>query len=46
MTTFTYSSDAPAKVRAGVLVLPVFQGPEPGPGVEEVGLRGPTAPRS
>ena len=38
MTTFTYSSDAPAKVRAGVLVLPVFQGPVPGPGVKEVGL--------
>jgi leucyl aminopeptidase len=38
VTTFTYTSDAPAKVRAGVLVLPVFQGPVSGPGVKEVGL--------
>jgi len=38
VTTFAYSSDAPAKVRAGVLVLPVFQGPVPGPGIKEVGL--------
>jgi leucyl aminopeptidase len=38
VTTFTYSSDAPAKVRAGVLILPVFQGPVAGPGVKEVGL--------
>jgi leucyl aminopeptidase len=38
VATFTYSSDAPAKVRVGVLVLPVFQGPVPGPGVKEVGL--------
>ncbi|MGZ8604578.1 MAG: leucyl aminopeptidase family protein, partial [Actinomycetota bacterium] len=41
MTTFSYSTDAPAKVRAGVLVLPMFQGPTgplAGPGVKEVGL--------
>ena len=41
MTTFSYSTDAPATVRAGVLVLPVFQstnGPVAGPGVKEVGL--------
>ena len=41
MTTFSYSTDAPAKVRAGVLVLPMFHaetGPVPGPGVKEVGL--------
>ena len=41
MTTFSYSADAPAKVRTGILVLPVFQGPKgpmPGPGVKEAGL--------
>ncbi|MFN8232011.1 MAG: M17 family peptidase N-terminal domain-containing protein [Actinomycetota bacterium] len=38
MTTFSYSTDAASAVRTGVLVLPVFQGPEPGPGVREVGL--------
>ncbi|MGZ5296832.1 MAG: leucyl aminopeptidase [Actinomycetota bacterium] len=41
MTTFSYSTDAAAKVRAGVLVLPMFHGPTgplPGPGVKEVGL--------
>ena len=38
MTTFSYTSEPAAKVRTGVLVLPVFEGPEPGPGVKEVGL--------
>ncbi len=41
MTTFSYSTDAPATVKAGVLVLPMFLGPKgplPGPGVKEVGL--------
>ena len=41
MTTFSYSTDAPANVRAGVLVLPMFHastGPLPGPGVKEVDL--------
>ena len=41
MTTFSYSTDAPSKVRAGVLVLPMYHGPKgplPGPGVKEVGL--------
>jgi len=38
VTTFSYSTDAASAVRTGVLVLPVFQGPEPGPGVREVGL--------
>ena len=41
MTTFSYSTDAPAAVKAGVLVLPMFRGPKgslPGPGVKEVGL--------
>ncbi|GIU98530.1 MAG: putative cytosol aminopeptidase [Actinomycetota bacterium] len=36
MTTFAYSSQSPTAVRADVLVLPVFEGPEPGPGVREV----------
>ncbi len=35
MTTFSFSTDAPAEVKAGVLILPVFQGPEFGPGVKE-----------
>ena len=41
MTTCTYSTDSPANVRTGLLVLPIFQGPKgplPGPGVKEVGL--------
>ena len=38
MTTFSFSTDAPVAVKAGVLILPVFQGPEFGPGVEETGL--------
>jgi leucyl aminopeptidase len=41
VTTCSYSTDSPVNVRAGVLVLPVFQGPKgpvPGPGVKEVGL--------
>lgn len=38
MTTSSYSSGSPAEIRAGILVLPVYQGPVPGPGVKEVGL--------
>jgi leucyl aminopeptidase len=41
VTTFSYSTDASATVKAGVLVLPMFHGPKgplPGPGVKEVGL--------
>ena len=41
MTTCTYSTDSPANVRTGLLVLPMFHGPKgplPGPGVKEVGL--------
>jgi leucyl aminopeptidase len=34
---FKYSTTAPASVRADVLVLPVFEGPEAGPGVSDVG---------
>ncbi len=36
MPTFTYSTQRPADVDADVLVLPVFEGPEPGPGVRDV----------
>lgn len=36
MTTFTYSTQAPASVRVDVLVLPVFEGPVAGPGVKDV----------
>jgi leucyl aminopeptidase len=42
MTTYAFSTDAPARVKTGLLILPVFQGekgtPEPGPGVKEAGL--------
>ena len=38
MTTFTYSAHPASEIRAGVLVLPVFEGSEPGPGVREAGL--------
>jgi hypothetical protein len=33
VTTFAYAADAPASVRVDVLVLPMFEGPEAGPGV-------------
>jgi leucyl aminopeptidase len=36
VTTFAYSTAAPASVDVDVLVLPVFEGPEAGPGVKEV----------
>ncbi len=36
MPTFTFSTETPASVAADVLVLPVFQGPEAGPGVREI----------
>ena len=41
MIRFTSSSGSPRDAEAGVLVLPVFEGsagPEPGPGVKELGL--------
>jgi len=37
VTTFTYSSTAPRDAAAGLLIVPVFEGPEPGPGVRETG---------
>ncbi len=38
MQKYVFSTEAPAKVKVDVLVVPVFQGPEPGPGVRELGL--------
>ena len=38
MVEFAYSVEGPASVEADLLVLPVFEGPEPGPGVRELGL--------
>ncbi len=40
MTTFSFSTESPEQVRAGVLVVPVFEGPAPGPGVKEIRLEG------
>jgi leucyl aminopeptidase len=37
---FSYSTGSVAAVRADVVVLPVFAGAEPGPGVKEVGQQG------
>jgi leucyl aminopeptidase len=34
--TFSFSKQAPASAAADVLVLPVYEGPEPGPGVRDV----------
>jgi leucyl aminopeptidase len=34
--TFVYSTDPPDSVRTDVLVLPVYEGPEAGPGVKDV----------
>jgi leucyl aminopeptidase len=39
VTTFSYSSEPPADIGVGALVLPVFEGPEPGPGVSATGLQ-------
>ena len=36
MPTFTFSTDRPADLAVDVLVLPVFEGPEAGPGVKDV----------
>jgi leucyl aminopeptidase len=35
--SFRFSTTSPASVRTDVLVLPVFEGPEAGPGVDEAG---------
>ncbi|HYU57660.1 MAG TPA: leucyl aminopeptidase, partial [Actinomycetota bacterium] len=36
MPTFEYSTKAPAEVEADLLIVPVYEGPEAGPGVKEV----------
>lgn len=36
MPTFTFSTKSPASIATDVLVLPVYEGPEPGPGVRDV----------
>ena len=38
MTTYSYSSESATDVRVGLLIVPVFEGPKPGPGVRESGL--------
>src|SRR5437867_11244392 len=35
---YSLSSQSPARVKADVLVLPIFKGRRPGPGVKETGL--------
>jgi leucyl aminopeptidase len=37
VTRFSFSSDSPRDA-TGLLIAPVFEGPEPGPGVKELGL--------
>jgi leucyl aminopeptidase len=36
VATFVYSTDPPATVRTDILVLPVYEGPEAGPGIKDV----------
>mgnify|MGYP003492520242 CR=1 FL=1 len=36
MPTFVFSTDRPTDLDVDVLVLPVFEGPEAGPGVKDV----------
>lgn len=38
MTTYSFSTADPHEAEAGVLVVPVFEGPKPGPGVRETRL--------
>jgi leucyl aminopeptidase len=38
VTTYSFTTDPAPSVKAGVLILPVFQGGEVGPGVKDVGL--------
>jgi leucyl aminopeptidase len=40
VTTFAFSTESPADIDVALLILPVFQGGEPGPGVRELGLTG------
>jgi leucyl aminopeptidase len=38
LTTYTYASGSAATLATRLLIVPVFAGPEPGPGVKELGL--------
>jgi leucyl aminopeptidase len=38
LTSFSYARDSAGAVKAGLLIVPVFEGPQPGPGVKELGL--------
>lgn len=38
MTTFAYAAGSPRETAVGLLIVPVFDGPEPGPGVRETRL--------
>lgn len=38
MTTFSYAAEPATKIAADLLIVPVFQGPEPGPGVDQLHL--------
>jgi len=38
VTSYAFSTESAADIDAGLLILPVFEGGEPGPGVREVGL--------
>ena len=35
MTTYSFVTGSPREVEAGLLIVPVFEGPEPGPGAKE-----------
>jgi len=38
LTTYAYSTDRPAAVRASLLIVPMFEGGRPGPGADELGV--------
>ena len=35
MTTYSFATGSPREIAAGILIVPVFEGPEPGPGAKE-----------
>ena len=40
MTTFSYSTELPAAVKVPLLIVPMYEGPKPGPGARETGSAG------
>jgi leucyl aminopeptidase len=38
VTAFSFSTESPSSAATGLLIVPVFEGPEPGPGVKETKL--------